>query len=392
MPSPIIEPPAKTVAATGANIRVTPAGLWPKRYDLMDGFRGIAVLMVVCFHCGFLPFGHWGVILFFVISGYCILASADSCQKQNLGAWGFAVRRFHRIYPPYLCAVVIFIITRLIKIGFSHENQLAQFSVLQFLQNATLTQWLTLLVHPNATGANLSLMVTAFWYLDYVVQFYAVVAIFLLLVVRTGRASLNTLIIALTGISFIWVLGMNNFHCGLFIEYWPVFALGCLVFMRLCQFKKRWARMTVDGFLVVLAAVCLIGRFHHPAPVWIFGHATEALMIGACFSLLLIALRGASEWIAGTIPGRVISFVGLISYSLYLIHQFNLKLASTVIGHILPTGAPRLVVVLGIVGFHIALATVFWFFCERPFLNERIPLSGFFKFVRRNSSLPSSAN
>jgi len=391
MPSPTIEPPEKAVAAEDAKVRVSAAGLWPKRYDLMDGFRGIAALMVVCFHCGFLPFGHWGVILFFVISGYCILASADSCQKQNLGAWKFAVRRFHRIYPPYLCAVVFFVLTRLFKTGYAHENQLAQLSVLQFLQNATLTQWLTLLAHPNVTGANPSLMVIAFWSLNYEVQFYAVVGICLLLVVRTGRASLNTLIIALTAMSFIWVLCLKNILCGLFIEYWPVFALGCLLFMRLCKFKKRWARMVVDGFLVVVAAVCLVARFHRPAPVWIFGHVTEALMIGSCFSLLLIALRGASEWIAGTIPGRIISFLGLISYSLYLIHQFNLNLARTVVGHILPTETPRLVVGTGIIAFHIALATVFWFFCERPFLNERISLPGVFKFVRRHSSLPSSA-
>ncbi len=254
----------------------------------MDGFRGIASIMVVCFHCGFLPFGHWGVTLFFVISGYCILASADSCQKQNLGAWGFAVRRFRRIYPPYFLAVVFFLITRLLKIWLSHENQVARFTPLQFVQNVTLTQWLTLLAHPNSSGANPSLMVSAFWSLNYEVQFYAVVGIFPLLAMRAGR-------------------------------------------------------------------------------------------------LLLIMLRGASEWITGTIPGRAISFLGLISYSLYLIHQFNLKLARTVIGHILPQWTPALAVGAGIIAFHVALATVIWFFCERPFLNERISLAGLFKSSRRSA-------
>ena len=386
MPSSIIEPSAETSTVTGTTVRVSPAGLWPKRYDLMDGFRGIAALMVVCFHSGFLSFGHFGVILFFVISGYCILASADSCQNQNLGAWGFAVRRFHRIYPPYLCAVVFFIITRLLKIWLSHENQLAQFSGLQFLQNATLTQWFTLFAHPNPTGSNPSLMVVAFWSLNYEVQFYAVVGIFLLVVVRTGRASLNTLIIALTGISLVWVLCINTL-CGLFVEYWPVFALGCLVFMRLCKFKNRWSRMTVDGFLVVLTTVCLIAKFHHPSPVWIFGHLTEALMIGAGFSLLLIVLRGASEWIAGTIPGRILSFLGLISYSLYLIHQFNLNLASTVVSHILPHHSPVIIMATAIALFHIALATVFWFFCERPFVNDRTLLTRLFTFSRSKPAL-----
>lgn len=381
MPSSIIDPSANTSPITSVKASISPGGLWPKRYDLMDGFRGIAALMVVCFHSGFLPFGHFGVTMFFVISGYCILASADSCQNQNLGAWGFAVRRFHRIYPPYLCALLFFILTRLAKIWLSHDNQLAQFSVLQFLQNFTLTQWLTLLIHPNSSGSNPTLMVQAFWSLNYEVQFYAVVAVFLLLVVRTGRVSINSLIIALTGISLIWVLCMDTL-CGLFIEYWLVFALGCLVFMRLCKFEDRRSRMAVDGFLVGLATLCLIARFHHPEPVWVFGHLTEALMIGACFSLLLIALPGASKWIAGTIPGRALSFLGLISYSLYLIHQFNLNLASTVVSHILPHQSPAFIIATATAVFHIVLATVFWYFCERPFVNDPTLLPRLFTFSK----------
>ena len=136
MTSPTIEPAAKTVIAPGADIRIAQMGLWPKRYDLMDGFRGIAALTVVCFHHGFLPFGNYGVILFFVISGYCILASADSCQKQNLGVRGFAARRFRRIYPPYLCALVFFILTRLFKMGMRTRTNLRNSACCNFFKTS----------------------------------------------------------------------------------------------------------------------------------------------------------------------------------------------------------------------------------------------------------------
>ena len=221
-------------------------------------------------------------------------------------------------------------------------------------------------------------MVVAFWSLNYEVQFYAVIGIFLLLARFSARVNVNALILSLTGISLLWLVWLGNIHYGLFVEYWPVFALGCLVFMRLCKFESRYARLGVDGFLVLLAVICLLARFR-PTPIWIFGQTTEALMIGACFSLLLILLRGASESFCKTRVGRFISFLGLISYSLYLIHQFNLNLARTAIGHLMPHWTPTLIVEGGVVAFHVMLATIFWHFCERPFLNESVSLASFFK-------------
>lgn len=345
----------------------------------MDGFRGLAAVMVVAFHSQFLSWGHWGVTLFFVISGYCILASADTCQKKNLGATNFFWKRFHRIYPPYLCALFFFIFTRLLKLHFTHENQLSQYSAIQFLQNATLTQWLTLAAHPNAGGNNPTLMVVAFWSLNYEVQFYAVVGIFLWLATRSKKTDMNRMILLLMATSLVWVSMLGSIRCGLFIEYWPVFALGCLVFMRLCKLENRWARLAVDGFLLVLTGVCAQARFR-AAPVWVLGQATEPILVGAVFSLLLIAVRPASEWVAKTIFGRFIAFLGVISYSLYLIHQFNLNLAGSVIQHLLPARSPLVLVAMGVIGFQIALATLFWCICERPFLNEKIPLKPLFQF------------
>src|SRR5262249_49501534 len=42
-----------------------------------------------------------GVELFFVISGYCIAATADSTRRQRVGVGQYFKRRFRRIFPPY---------------------------------------------------------------------------------------------------------------------------------------------------------------------------------------------------------------------------------------------------------------------------------------------------
>src|SRR5581483_988076 len=125
---------------------------------------------------GIAPVGHAAVMLFFVISGYCIAAAAETGRQRGMGFGTFMWRRARRIFPPYLLALAFFALTRLVKLvatgsnGFSH-------SWLDWLQNLTLTQWLTLLWHPVADAPqNPTLFVAAFWSLNYEEQFYLVMA------------------------------------------------------------------------------------------------------------------------------------------------------------------------------------------------------------------------
>ena len=51
-------------------------------------------------------FGHQAVIVFFVISGFCIHLNY---MRNRVHGWGsYFIRRFFRIYPPYLAAFLIF--------------------------------------------------------------------------------------------------------------------------------------------------------------------------------------------------------------------------------------------------------------------------------------------
>ena len=55
---------------------------------------------------GTLRMMYLGVPIFFVISGYCIAASADSSRRKGDSPWTFLKRRFWRIYPPYWASLV----------------------------------------------------------------------------------------------------------------------------------------------------------------------------------------------------------------------------------------------------------------------------------------------
>lgn len=87
------------------------------RFAAIDVFRGIAVLIVLLYHFTsrippaaagldrqdmfFVPFGGIGVYLFYVISGYCIFFTLR--RAPTLGV--FSVKRISRIYPAYLASI-----------------------------------------------------------------------------------------------------------------------------------------------------------------------------------------------------------------------------------------------------------------------------------------------
>ena len=96
------------------------------RYLSLDAWRGIAALSVVIYHAGsyavcrqtelssieyvcskIIQRFDIGVILFFVISGYCISASAEVFRRiKKESVFRFFLRRFQRIYPPYWMALI----------------------------------------------------------------------------------------------------------------------------------------------------------------------------------------------------------------------------------------------------------------------------------------------
>jgi peptidoglycan/LPS O-acetylase OafA/YrhL len=77
----------------------------------IDGLRALAVLAVMLFHLkpGLLPGGFSGVDVFFVISGYVVSHSVGSYLSQNIGQFyvTFLTRRVRRIIPALLTCLLV---------------------------------------------------------------------------------------------------------------------------------------------------------------------------------------------------------------------------------------------------------------------------------------------
>lgn len=90
------------------------------RFDAFDGIRGVLALLVVLYHFPGETFLHGTlyfqtanaiVDLFFVFSGFVIVAAYEKPLAEGYGFRRFLIERFGRIYPIYLTMLLVFVAT-----------------------------------------------------------------------------------------------------------------------------------------------------------------------------------------------------------------------------------------------------------------------------------------
>ena len=94
--------------------RHTPArgpGSWDnrveaRRYETLDGLRGVAAIAVVVFHLNGLklepnlvPHGYLAVDFFFVLSGFVVAYAYEEALRTSLSLRAFVIKRIIRLYP-----------------------------------------------------------------------------------------------------------------------------------------------------------------------------------------------------------------------------------------------------------------------------------------------------
>lgn len=346
------------------------ASIGQSRFDLLDPLRGVAAMLVVLQHLGVVSIGYFAVLAFFVISGYCISASAESATRSGMSFITWMKRRFRRIYPPYLASVIFFVITRLVKGYLSDDYTQIMRPLHVWIQNITLTQWVSLLDNESGYAyASDSLMVAAYWSLNYEEQFYIVVGL-AMLAGMSLRVSLRNLLLATTAVTTAFMAFFPQLCVGIFFDYWPVFGVGVAIYYRTAATSTSELKRLIDLFLaiVLMAGIYWLVFGERPVPsrrfIW------EDLLVASIIAIPLILIKPFDRILMKSLPMRLLQFVGTISFSLYLIHQFNIKAAATVADFILAPSTWRAGNVALQLAVHVAVAFVFWRLFERPFLNS----------------------
>jgi peptidoglycan/LPS O-acetylase OafA/YrhL len=196
-----------------------------------------------------------------------------------------------------------------------------------------------------------------------------------MIAVAAARVNLKWFVLGLMAAALAWNIRFPSFCYGIFIEYWAHFAIGCLLFYRLCGPMSRRMRWLHDGLLLGTAVYCgwLSGN-------WAFNPVSRSipqeLCVAATFALALIVLRRFDDWFKESLVGVALIGLGTISYSLYLNHQFNLTMVHSIAARLVPHGWPPAFLIAAQCALHVLMAAPFWYLFERPFLHKSLSASG----------------
>lgn len=311
------------------------------RIDIVEQLRGAAALAVAWFHLtnGYDDwvalsgaYGWLGGEVFFVISGFVIPLSLAS-NWENLGLRAlplFLLRRIVRIEPPYLLSALLVVVLNFVAMrtpGF--HGKIETYSMQQVLLHVA---YLIPFTHYNW-------LQPIYWTLAYEFVFYLVVASVIGLLASPVRWPILAGFAALLGAVF------GNLASPLL----ALFAMGCMVFRARTGRDPTW----MAGAVIVLAGLAMA----------LSGASAQGLA-GMIAAALLLSSRLASG--ATGLLGRLLSALGTISFSLYLIHvPIGGKIVN--LGQRWMSGPEsHLFLSLLALSASLAAAGLFWRFVERP--------------------------
>lgn len=366
--------------------------------------RGFAALAVFLFHTRSLlhenfpvlerlaQFGDLGVPLFFVISGYVITASANATLRNNGHEAQFLKSRFLRIFPPFWLSIVVIV---------SLPYFLEAISVLKTgryiwpsprFQSLNPQEWLQILsltkIFANGgTGLytefeNINIV---YWTIAIEFQFYLV----MYFAISAKKHFIAVLI--LTTLASLWaIINSDIINGGVFLHFWPMFAMGIALWYLLDQriVIERIGRSPLSISLV--AVLSISGLMGWLAYVGDLRSVLSAVLYSDDFGFALICfvliwastplerqLAAMAESSNPVLRYPVLAgwILGEISYSLYLLHTQIAAVPSMVARQFFAYGDVPYVatVVFGT----ILLCYVFYLYCERPFMSggKQVPVA-----------------
>jgi peptidoglycan/LPS O-acetylase OafA/YrhL len=304
-----------------------------KKYlDRVDAIRGLAILLVLSYHTllclypnyeaktysdngiliisniktaflNFNPIGQgWiGVELFLVISGFLI--HFIYLQTQNEFKWNaFFSKRFWRIYPPYFIVLLFFFIKRI---------DLSQSGLIDFFSHV-------FLIH-NLSDKTFFSLNPSFWSIALEVQLYLIYPIYIVLIKYLGSKK-TTILLLLTTILFCIIAYQYNIHTlsfGTFVlNFWFTWATGAFLADRYYQNKRLFKKPFIWFSLFYI--LFFVFKLFHFTSSFILIPATLS-----CLALMEVILYGnfVDKFAVNKRIFKLLSYIGLISYSIYLIHQ-----------------------------------------------------------------------
>lgn len=313
------------------------------RVPFFDGLRGVAILIVFLHHALYdaygrigLPFDGWfpgavddptfyalmpltwglaGVALFFVISGYCIHASYTGSPEQ--GWRGFFTKRFFRLYPPYLAALVLLVLLKP-WLAPSYETPHRAYD------------WgLHLTLAQNLDCSTFFGFNPSFWSVSTEAQLYLLYPLLVLVAGRFGwgasLAAAGVVEVAWRVAWTVWCFSVEGTPRAPFLApglvpsplaFWMSWALGAYLADAHAAGRTTWlARLPLGGVAAAALATTLFKPLSH------FNFLGYAVLSAVLIERMLTGRLAAPTAGAPRVAWGHLSRLGVVSYSFYLLHQ-----------------------------------------------------------------------
>jgi peptidoglycan/LPS O-acetylase OafA/YrhL len=301
----------------------------------------------------------YAVPLFFLISGYCIhLSNLKYLKEQKaLPIKQYYKRRFLRIYPPYLAAVIFSLLVNHLTLP-NYPNSWSDLLIHVFLLQGLDAQYF------NSINVVL-------WTITIEMAFYIIYPFFyyLRLKLSLDRAILSVLIIS--AVSIIYFSRKNDvmitqFYCV--FNLWFAWCCGAYI-----ADKKAFCAKDLNKtiYKIIYAAILLVFiwlQFYPPANFGIVKYQVNILI----WTAPLLFLLNKEHWLEKRKSYflKIFSAVGLSSYSLYLLHEPLIALKNYLVHEYLPHNLLLAGVFIGI--FVIPFITwLSYLYIEKPFISKK---------------------
>ncbi len=313
------------------------------RIGAVDSLRGWAILGVIAVHTGMLatPSSQWlsstmtegarGVELFYIVSTFSLFASYfERAKNQSFSLSGYFLRRFFRIAPMFWIAILLYLWRDGLAPRYWAPDGISGTDIL-----------LTTLSLHGVSAKTINAIVPGGWSIAVETSFYLVLP-FLFKYVRSLRGALIVVFLTLAagGVLTAWYVSdispqfpqAQSYLPHNFVSlFWlpaqlPVFSLGLVLFFlfRYTEASESGSNPEV-GWLWVLVALALMAAFsNYVQAKWLPNH----FLFGIAFMLFSLGLLTHRIEI---LDNRIIQFIGRVSYSIYLLHEFVIGCVSSIL-------------------------------------------------------------
>jgi peptidoglycan/LPS O-acetylase OafA/YrhL len=351
----------------------------------IDGLRSLAILPVLMFHLGLPPFtgGYVGVDVFFVISGYLITRSLqEDLRTGQFSLLRFYERRVRRIIPALFAMVSVVAVAGWLILLPDELRKLGTRMVAVMLFSSNILLWRQ--ADYFAGPIEMDPLVHT-WSLAVEEQFYIFFPLLLWACARRRRSCVPATAL-LAGLSFalsilfLWIDRTGDYY-WLPTRAWELLvgalvAYGCLPPLK----GQGMAEVVAAGgaTLILASAILLTGTSAFP------GYNALWPCLGAA---ALIHANTARQTVAGRLLGTPpLVGIGLISYSLYLVHWPLLVFVRyQLLREIVTIEKLELLTATLVLGF------LSWKFIEQPFLRRRLKRRTLFESAAIVAALLGSA-